>query len=191
MSKTFKRRNYLIKKEFQGKYIFSYFMYVVAGSIIFMLILSIYSANTLSMVYEGSSLHLGQTPVVLFRKIFNAHWVFIVLGGILVVLGATRLTHRIAGPLFRYERSLEDMINGRFGFTITLRPNDESKEVADHLNRLNEVIALKVTELRSITAEIQQNVTDNKNPDAQGAQLEKIKELTTSLSHKLDWFNLE
>ena len=45
MGKTWRRRNYFIKKELQGRYIFSFFLFVILGSIIFSLIFSMLSAD--------------------------------------------------------------------------------------------------------------------------------------------------
>ena len=109
MERTWKRRNYFIKRELQGKYIFSFFIFVITGSIIFTIIFSLLSADTLTVVYDNYNLQIGKTPSVLLREILSANWIFIVAGGLTVAVLSMFLTHRFAGPLFRFEKSIDEM----------------------------------------------------------------------------------
>jgi hypothetical protein len=99
MEKTWKRRNFFIKKELQGKYIFSFFILVILGSIIYTAIFSILSADSLTIVYKGNNLSLGKTPYILFEAMLRANWILILGGGIIVVIVSVFLTHRFAGPI--------------------------------------------------------------------------------------------
>lgn len=55
---------------------------------------------------------------------------------IIIWLIALELSHRIAGPLYRIEKELEDRICGKKTEPIKLRKNDELKTVVDKLNKL-------------------------------------------------------
>ncbi len=149
MDQKWKRRNYFIKKELQGQYIFTIFLFVVFGCLIFTFIFSRLAADTLTITYENSVLQLGKTPVVLIRELLKANWIFILTGGIFIGFLTLFVTHRFAGPLYRFERTLEGMIREDHSSVIRLRPNDEAKEVAELLNRYNEKMSadlLKLTE---------------------------------------------
>ncbi|MBI5640010.1 MAG: methyl-accepting chemotaxis protein [Nitrospirae bacterium] len=151
MKKTWRRRNYFIKKELQGKYIFSFFIFVIAGSFFFTAIFSLLSANTLTIAYKHSSLQLGKTPIILLTEILRAHWIFIITGGLLVILISVFLTHRFAGPVYRFEKSLEEMNRGNFSLEIRLRNKDEAKELASMINALNVMLSSRIAELRSLS----------------------------------------
>ncbi len=45
-------------------------------------------------------------------------------------------SHRIAGPLYRFERTFQEVRGGRRIDSVTLRKHDEFKEVAAEFNRL-------------------------------------------------------
>jgi methyl-accepting chemotaxis protein len=152
--KTWRRRNFFIKKDLQGKYIFAFFLFVVGGSIIFTLILSMLSANTLTITYNDYDLQIGQTPFMLLREILSAHWIFILTAGIAVVIVAIFITHRFAGPMFRFEKSVEEMLKGNFAFQIHLRKKDEGKELAEKLNQLIDMISSRVNEMRGLNDKI-------------------------------------
>ena len=139
--KQYTRRHYFINKNFQGKYIFNYFLIVAIGSLLFIGIFSFFSSNTLSITYENYHLQLGLTPGILFRKILYIQWFFIVLGGGAVVLITLFLTHRIAGPFFRFEKTLDEMTAGNISNKIVLRGKDEGKELAKKINAFSSALS--------------------------------------------------
>jgi methyl-accepting chemotaxis protein len=148
MSPTFKRRNYFINKEFQGKHIFNAFLLVTLGSILFALIFSFFSSNTLSIVYDNYHLKLGTTPGILLNKILSSQWLFIVLGGSLITIITLFSTHRVAGPFFRFEKTLDSMTTKDISGRITLRPKDEGKELASKINLFNEMLSSDLNRMR-------------------------------------------
>ncbi len=137
----YKRKIYFINKDLQGKLIFQYFMLLALGSILFIGIFSIFSSSTLSIVYEDYQLHLGTTPGILFRKILSTQWMFIVLGGLAICMITLRLSHRVAGPFYRFEKMLDDMNQGDFSKPIVLRKKDEGKDLAQKMNDFNSMIS--------------------------------------------------
>ncbi|MEA1969533.1 MAG: methyl-accepting chemotaxis protein [Thermodesulfobacteriota bacterium] len=148
MRQNFKRRNFFIKKDFQGKYIFNSFLLVAFGSVLFALIFSFFSSNTLSIVYDNYHLQLGTTPGILLNKIFSAQWLFIVLGGFTVIGITLLLTHRIAGPFFRFEKTLDSMNKKDFTQQIYLRTKDEGKELAQKINLFNNEISSDIAKIK-------------------------------------------
>ena len=163
MNRTWKRRNYFIKKDLQGKYIFSFFIFMVAGSIIFTLILSLLSSDTMTIVYDNNKLRIGKTPLMLMKEILSAQWIFIVAGGFMVVILSMFLTHRFAGPIFRFEKSIEEMTTGNLNFRIYLRAKDEGKELAEKINILIDMLSSNIKEMRRLSEEVNNKLTDANN----------------------------
>ncbi len=160
MGKTWRRRNYFIKRELQGRYIFSFFLFVILGSIIFSLIFSMLSADTLTIVYKNYDLQIGKTPLILLREILGAQWIFIATAGLAVVVASMFLTHRFAGPMYRFERSVEEMVKGNFDFRIHLRKKDEGKELAEGINQLIGMISSDVKEMRRLADQIEARLAE-------------------------------
>ncbi len=150
----YKRRNYFINKEFQGRYIFNYFILATIGSLLFIGVFSFFSSNTLSIAYDNYQLHLGVTPGILFKKILSAQWLFIVIGGGVVVLVTLVLTHRVAGPFYRFEKTLDEMIDGDISNKIVLRQKDEGKELAQKINAFNFMLGDKLSLVENFNANI-------------------------------------
>jgi methyl-accepting chemotaxis protein len=162
MKKPYRRKNYFIKKDLQGRFIFSFFIFVVVGSFFFTIIFSLLSADTLTIAYKNYDLRLGKTPVILLKETLGAHWIFIFTGGLLVVLASVFLTHRFAGPVYRFEKSLEEMMKGNFDVDIRLRAKDEAKELAQMLNDFNAGLSSQLKEIRDLSDKAGAHITNAK-----------------------------
>ena len=198
MERTWRRRNYFIKRELQGKYIFSFFIFVITGSIIFTIIFSLLSADTLTIVYDNYNLQIGKTPLVLLREILSTNWIFIVAGGLTVVVFSMFLTHRFAGPMFRFEKSVDEMTRGNLNFMIHLRAKDEGKELAEKINRLILMLSSNLREVRHLSGEIDSRLEDvrasirEKKQDSDFAlNIETASDLNRKLYDLLQKFTLK
>ncbi len=199
MSMTkYKRRNFFINKEFQGRMIFNYFLLVVVGSSFFIGMITFFSSNTLSIVYDNYHLELGITPEILLDKFFSAQWFFIMIGGGAVIIITLFLTHRIAGPFYRFEITLDEMINGDLSQKIHLREKDEGKELAGKINQFNSKLSDKVAIIKSYKNSIKEYTREieaalypatDKNKTVL-ENLEKIKEQTDKIDSLIDFVDL-
>lgn len=134
--RSWKRRNFFIKKDFQGKFMLRSFILILAGAFVFAAILSVFSAHTVTMTYEDSYLRLDRTPKALMQEVIRAYGLYIFLLGIVISGISLFLSHRVAGPLYRLEKSVEEIMKGNLAFKITLRQKDETKELADLMNTM-------------------------------------------------------
>jgi methyl-accepting chemotaxis protein len=142
-----KNRNFFIKKDLQGKMILAIFIAVLGSCVIFALLFGLFSADTMTISYSNNALQMGQTPVMLLKKAIAANWVFLVIGGSVLVLLAMIGTHRIAGPLFRFEKALDNMENGNLNDIIHLRSTDEGKDLARKINDFNKLLSAKIGDI--------------------------------------------
>lgn len=149
MKHTHSRRakNFFIKKNLQGKIVLALFLAVVASCLLFILIFGFFSTDTMTISYENSELHMGQTPVVLLKKALAANWFFLVTCGTLLILATIVGSHRLAGPLFRFEKVLNSMVRRDLRDTIRLREKDEAKDLALQINTFNGVLSRDIREL--------------------------------------------
>ncbi len=157
--RTWRRRNYFVGKDFQGRFILRFFLTILIGAVIFTAILSIFSAHTLTVTYEDSYLRLDRTPKALLLQIVRAYGVYIVLLGVAISVVSLFVSHRIAGPLFRLERSVEEITKGDLSFRITLRKKDELKELAALMNTMLDTLSGRLKEARSYADAAQSEMT--------------------------------
>jgi len=155
-----RRRNYFIKKEFQGKYIFTYFLFMIVGTLFFALLLAMLSVDSMSIAYDEYGLHIDKTPFLLFSKIFGIHWLLMVVASLIVIAASMILTHRVAGPMHRFELSLDKMIGGDFQSSIRLRGKDEGQEIAARLNDLSTMLSGRIGRCRDLADRLDTRLHD-------------------------------
>jgi methyl-accepting chemotaxis protein len=128
------RKIYIIKRAFQLRYIFIVLMFIfltaVMSSIVTYLAIFPYLSEKLANVYPQGRL------VVLLRNanakaMLSTFFVFPVAVWFSVIL-----SHRIAGPWYRLEMSLQDLARGDLSCDISLRKNDELQSLAILLNKV-------------------------------------------------------
>ncbi|RMG03666.1 MAG: methyl-accepting chemotaxis protein [Nitrospirae bacterium] len=181
MNTRWRRRNYFIKRDLQGRYIFSFFLFVTLGSILFALIFSTLTSGTLTMTYENYKLQIGKTPVILLREFISAHWIFLITGGVLVTVLSMFLTHRFAGPVFRFEKTLQSIIDGKLDFAVRLRKKDEAKEIAELFNRLIETLNRDISSLKNEVAILEKLLDEMVQQDTTITENEWFRKIRSSV----------
>ena len=69
MDKGYKRRNFFIKRDFQGRLILGYFLFVTGGCLFFIVLLGLFSADSLTIAYNNHDIQFGQTPFMLMKSV--------------------------------------------------------------------------------------------------------------------------
>ena len=143
----FQRKQFIVARRFQVKYagIILLLMFITAGFCSY----AIYYTTMLMLGEKLASVY-PQGQLVSLVKMIN----FRILMSILVIspfvgfLGIY-LSHKIAGPIYRIEKSLGTMAAGDLSSRIKLRKGDEMVSLADAVNKLTDSIVQSVTAERS------------------------------------------
>ncbi len=136
-SKPFKRKRYLIQKNFQFSYIgkiLALELLAVGATALLMSYMFLYVFNDAAMVSSGP---WG-------KGIF---WSTIVLGIVLMlILGylGVLVSHRIAGPMFRFEKTFREVQDGNLKVRVYLRGKDEMKPLAQAFNSMLDTLVERI-----------------------------------------------
>ena len=138
MKKKFRRRRYLINKPLQ---------FIYSGITIYLLLIGIIVVGiatyyiTLDTILsqlesQGGLLHayeMVRTINVLIAKRVGAMLVMVMVFAFVL---AVYYLHRIAGPVYRIEKTLNEMADGKEVNLVMLRKKDFFKSLAEALNKL-------------------------------------------------------
>jgi len=131
------RSNFFIKKNFQGKLILGYVLFVLCGCLLFLALLTVCSSDSLNPNCNPDVANSEHPLWQLLTNLLATHWLALITGTIVLIGLAMRVTHRIAGPLYRFEKTLDNMLARNLNETIRLRKRDEGKELAEKINVFN------------------------------------------------------
>ncbi len=130
---TKKRKQILVNKDFQLKYVSRIFWFTVG-----MIILGgIFSFLFISLIF----IKTGLTGYVdefwlLIKGIFLTMIVQIITAAVFIYWEGLYMTHKIVGPWVRIKKVLEEVGNGNFSLRINLRKADEFHDVASWINHM-------------------------------------------------------
>jgi len=136
-----RRRTYFIEKEFQIKFIgiIVLFMFIIAGFSAF----TTYYCTWMVLGEKLANVYPQGRLVAILRKANFMFLTRVLMVTPLVIFLAMRLSHRIAGPIYRLKKSLKEVAEGNYGLRIRLRKTDELKDVAEAINKVVELLDKK------------------------------------------------
>ena len=168
-----KRRNYLINKSLQPRY-----MAMVALLILIMSALMgwiVYSTMwyTLSEMIEHDPM-----LYVRFREmnlsLLGRFITVVVLSSSLAVIFMMFASHRIAGPLFRLERTIREMGEGKMPSRVNLRRKDEFKQLAEVVNSAIRRLEEKAEKDREVISRVYRMLEEGAPTDRIKAELAEL-----------------
>lgn len=184
----YRRKQYIVSKAFQLRYV---------GVILLLMFLT--GALCAYVVYYTSMIHLGEKLASVYPQgrlisIVNMVNSRILLSLILVTpmvaLMGIFLSHKIAGPLFRIERTIRNITNGDLSEHIVLRKGDELSSLADVVNdlseRFKEDASGKKARLDALLAKLNSLQSKADDPQAVNAHALEIKKEIMAMTEEFE-----
>lgn len=150
----YKRKTLYIKKEFQFKFILKFCLILLAGVVISTGLLFFLSQETLTSSFENSRLVIKNTGLAILPAIIMTNLITLGIICIATIIVTLFVSHRIAGPMFRFEKDLERIMKGDLSVNINLRKKDQFFEVASTLNNMTQGINEKISKVNHRLDEI-------------------------------------
>ncbi|MEW6056664.1 MAG: HAMP domain-containing protein [Bdellovibrionota bacterium] len=141
----YKRANFLINKKFQLKFAFFVCSWIFALSMIYPIIIY----NIFEYFLTLLSNNAANVPLTLDKVKMVENQVLVLLGALqllfllITFMLSIFLSHRIAGPLYKLRRSMEEVTRGNLDQRISFRKNDHFFEMQDAFNDMIQYLTLK------------------------------------------------
>ena len=172
---TRRRRKYFIKRNFQLKFVMEFCAVVLGGVIISTALLFFFSQGTLTSSFSHSRLVIRNTGAAILPAVIYTNLIVLGLISIAAMLVTLLVSHKIAGPLFRLEKELQDIGAGNLRTKMSLRKKDQMEEVADGLNRMVQSLHERVVKIRDGIAEVKETAIARNAPDVVIGQLSQVE----------------
>lgn len=156
----FRRRQFLIKRELQFRYIRVVFILVlfaslVTGYTVFTTAWSFLGEKLADVYPQGRFLHvIRATNIALIRNL-------LIISPLIFFL-ALLYSHKIAGPIYRIGKSLDEISHGNLALRIRLRKGDELVDIADKINAVTENFSATLSTDKDIMAKLKGELTQLK-----------------------------
>lgn len=176
-----RRKQYFIKKRFQFRFILKFCLLLLGGVVISTALLFFLSKGTLTSSFRDSRLVIENTGSAILPAVIYTNLITLALISIAVIAVTLFVSHKIAGPMYRFENELKEVSQGNLTKHITLREEDQMTDIVDELNAM-------IVSLHDRVADIQSRVDRlAETADAQGLPAEtrdQLKQLQKRINDK-------
>ena len=177
-TRPYRRKQHFIKRGYQTRFILKFCLLVLVGAVISTALLYFLAQGSLTSTYANSRLTIRATSVAIMPAVIYTNLItlgLVTVGCIFVVL---YVSHRIAGPLYRFEKELAEIAEGDLTKVVHLRKKDEVTDMADSLNRMTASLRERLLELRGRLDEVARLAEEE---GASGKLVEKLKQAQTTV----------
>jgi methyl-accepting chemotaxis protein len=164
-TQQYKRRQYFIKKDYQFRFILRFCILVLAGGLISTGLLFVFSQGTLTSSFDQSRLVVRSTAEAILPSLLITNAITLVLIALATIVVVLFLSHKIAGPMYRFENDLKLIGKGDLTTVIHLREKDQITEMANSLNQMTRNLREKVQALENEVEQVLESAMEQGAPD--------------------------
>lgn len=183
-----RRRNYFIDKKFQGEFITKFCSLVVIGSFLSGIIIYWVCGKSFTTAFVNSRLVIKSTADFIIPAVLLSSVVVIISVGIATIIITLLTSHRIAGPLYRIQKDIEELSSGNLRIKFNLRQRDELKALAGNLEIMTRNLQAKIAGLKNSLSELSSEVERLKAEKS--IEAKAVEENLSLIKKELDTFTV-
>lgn len=173
-AKAHKRSRIFIKKEFQTGFILKFCLIFLVGIILSTALLFVLSQDTLTSSYAESGLEIRNTGNAILPAVILTNLITLGLITLAAVAVLLYISHRIAGPMFRFEKDIARVAGGDLTVSVNLRKKDQFHGMALALNRMIQSMSSRVAYVDARLLKIQSLSDEGKSVDDEISKLRTL-----------------
>ena len=153
-----KRSNYFIDKDFQSKFIIRFSSLVALGGLLTVVLLYILAGKSTTVAIVDSRVVVKTTADFILPILIQTVAIVTILVGLVLIIVTLLVSHRIAGPMYRFKKVLQQLAAGEFSSEFNIRNHDQLREIADLLNQMIRTNKLELTKIKAHTILLKQKI---------------------------------
>lgn len=187
----FRRRNYLINKDFQFKVILIFITVALIGSFVAVALFNYFALKELES--QMWSIHInaqstGEFLKPLFLKVNVASFIFISL---LLSIFAFWIVKKISGPLYRMSTDIRKASSGDLTTEIILRERDDFRDLAEDLNSMIKNLRVNIQDIYNKYAEISRQLAKFNEGDINKDDYNELLSRIESIEENINRFKVK
>ena len=182
----FRRRNYFIKKNFQVNFTVKFLIIILIEAFLAAGLFLYMSKGTLTTGYLGSELRIARTYDFFLPMLLLSNLIIVGVSAVIGIGVLIFLSHRLAGPLYRFENILDAIKKGDLTQRFKLRENDQFVELANSINEHTDTLDKNMGHLKAGVMEFSQLTSKMQTAMASDPSANKeLERLLQEMSKKL------
>ena len=179
------RKKYFIKS-FQTGLVLKFIFLVLLESALIFGVFMFLARNTITTGYTNSILTLNNSQEFFFTPFVGLCLIISICVSISGLIALMFVSHRVAGPIYRFEKTLKNLKQGDLTSKITLRKDDDCVELRELLEDF--ILSLN-RRVKTIKTDVSELDTLLNQSDAAG-NTDKINQTLASLKNEIGYFKV-
>lgn len=170
--RTYKRRIYFIEKSFQTRFILKFCVLVAVGGLLTIGMLYVLAMQSTTVSFVNSRVVVRTTADFILPIVIQTVAIVTILVGLATIVVTLFVSHKIAGPLYRFKKVMQALAEGNFSSDFRIRHLDQLQDLANAFNTMIVKIRTDLKTLkdnfRSLKEKLdnisEQEITEHKRP---------------------------
>jgi methyl-accepting chemotaxis protein len=138
-----------IEWEYQLKSIFKFCLAFLTAVVISSFIMYLKIAETIGKNYYDALITIKKAEELLLQTVILSVLFQILIGTVCTIIVLIFVSHKVAGPFFRFEKAFEKIAAGDLTFSIILRDKDQFKSLAEQINQMIKSLQDKIKRIKA------------------------------------------
>jgi methyl-accepting chemotaxis protein len=148
------KRIYFIQKGFQTKMILRFVSLLVVGAVISSMILYFFAGDKLESSYYEAHSSIKSMWDILGTTVLATNFISLVIISFATVYVVLFLSHKIAGPLYKLEKNINEISNGNLDLHVYFREGDQIQSVGTALENMVNKLSERVKVISQVSTDI-------------------------------------
>jgi methyl-accepting chemotaxis protein len=191
MDNISRRRNYFIDKNFQTKFILKFCSLVAVGGLFTIGIVYLLAMRSTTVSFVNSRAVVRSTADFILPLLFQTVLIVTVMVSLATIIVTLLVSHKIAGPLYRFKKALKMLEEGDFSSNFKIRHYDQLQDVAEVFNQMISKIREELKSLRDNFQYLQEklgNISEHEVVEQKRSILNELKKISLDLSKIIRFF---
>lgn len=191
MEKRIKRHIYFIEKSFQAKFIMKFCDLVALGGLLTIGLLYLWAAGATTVSIVNSRVVVNTTADFILPLLIQTVIIVTIVVAIATILVTLFVSHKIAGPLYRFKKVMEAMGEGDFLSHVSIRKGDQLQDLAKIFDDMIAKNRVKIKALKAdlgIFREKLENISESEISEHKRAYLSELKRISAEIDQLINHF---
>ncbi len=143
-----KRRQLYINRDFQTRFILKFCLILLLGGAISIGLTFFNTQESLTSSFSNSKLVIQNTSLAIMPSVIYTTLISTLVIGLIVIMVTLLASHKIAGPMFRFEQDINNIAAGDLKSRIDIRKEDQFQAIATSLNNMIDSLNTKFSDIK-------------------------------------------
>ena len=180
------RKKLFVSSRIQGQLLYRIALYWVLYHVVLWHALFVY--RYLQSRMSGAILNESVPFSEMYGQFLSDYYPLLLCAAItlpIVTIDMLKMTHRIAGPLVRFQNALRDLIAGKPIEHVSLRKGDLLTEFQDEFNRYLDVLSKQRQQLASPTESADEQSAEKQSTDEESRIMSQVTDLRETIQQSI------